>query len=80
MMDIRPINNKYPAHIFIICEICKVEIDILNVSCYKELCEETGWTKKNEYDVSAPTGGKYKVFHWCPKCSLEHKNILQGVN
>ena len=78
-MVIRAVNNKYPAHIIIVCETCKTEIDILHVSEYERRCEKTGWTKRDEYNIDAQRGEKYKLFHWCPKCSLEQKNILQGV-
>jgi hypothetical protein len=74
MMVLRLVNNKYPAHIYIVCETCKAEMDILNIHCYGDICEKQGWTKKNEHDANANNGEKYKLLHWCPKCSLEHQN------
>lgn len=47
---------------------------------YEYLCEKKGWTKKNEYDLNVPVRGKFKLIHYCPKCSLEHVNKLQEVN
>lgn len=74
MIAVRAVNNNYFAHVFIICEICKVEIDIMNIGCYEDICEKNGWNKKTVYDINAEIGEKYKIFHWCEKCSLEYLN------
>ena len=79
MIALKVEDNKSIAHTIVVCEICKVEIDILHCLEYERRCEKIGWTKKIEYVANAPIGEKYKLFHWCPKCSLEHKNILQGA-
>jgi hypothetical protein len=75
MLKIITVNNKYPAHVFVICEACGIEVDIINIGMVDKLYEE-GWTKKNEYNMDASKGEKFKVFHWCSKCSLERENKL----
>lgn len=78
MMVLRSLQEWLTAHVFIICEICRVEVDIVAVAEYEKQCEKNGWTKKNEYNVNAPVGKRYKLFHWCPRCSLELQNKLRG--
>jgi hypothetical protein len=77
---LRKIGEKYHIHNFVVCDNCKTEVDILNMSGYEDICEKAGWVKRIEYDVNANAGEKYKLFHFCPKCSLEQKNKLQGVS
>jgi len=77
LIEVVAVNNMYPAHIFIVCDVCKVQVDIVNINRYEVVCERNGWKSKNEYDINAPIGKRYELFHWCPKCSKEHKNIKE---
>jgi len=75
LLKLVPINNKYPAHVFVVCDACGIEADILNILEIDGLYDN-GWTEKKEYIIDAPNGEKYKDFDWCPKCSLERANKL----
>ena len=78
MLILRTTGDTLSAHAIVVCDKCGIEIDIIRMCEYENICEKNGWTKKSEYDINAAFNEKYKLFHWCPKCSLEHANKLQG--
>ena len=79
MYVLRRFGEDQVAHVIVVCETCKTEIDILHCVRYESECERLGWTKENKYESDAKDGNKYKLFHWCPKCSLERTNKDEGV-
>lgn len=79
MFALKTVNGSVVAHDIVICDKCGINIDIIRMCEYEKVCEKNGWTKKIEYDVNAPFSEKYKIFHFCPKCSLERVNKLKGV-
>jgi hypothetical protein len=81
MIKIKEVGEN-SRHVFIQCDICKVEVDIVTSIEIDNTINKLNWTKEIIRDY--PKSINVFVNHYCEKCSLELKNkstpIGEGSN